>query len=119
MSELSLIAQELVVIGQGRMLAAGSVEDVVGSVAPTVTRVVTADAGTLATLLEGPGVSVTLVDGETLDVQGRTAREVGAVAAAQGVTLYELSTHRLSLEEAFMRITRSSVEYGIHQEVAA
>jgi ABC-2 type transport system ATP-binding protein len=119
MSELSLIAEDLVVIGQGKLLAAGSVEDIVESVSPSTTRVVTPEAGALAATLQGPGVSVTSVDGRTLVVQGRTAREVGTIAAAEGIALYELTPHRLSLEEAFMRITRNTVEYGVRQEVAA
>lgn len=119
MSELSLIAEDLVVIGQGRLLAAGPVEDIVSSVAPSTTRVVTPHAGALGLALQGSGVSVTSTDRETLDVQGRTAREIGTIAAAEGITLYELTTRRLSLEEAFMRITRDAVEYGVRQEVAA
>jgi len=119
MSELSLIAQDLVVIGQGKLLASGSVDDIVNSVAPSTVRVVTSDAGPLATAIHGAEVTVTSSDRETLLVHGRTAREVGTIAAAQGIVLYELSTQRLSLEEAFMQITRDAVEYGIHQEVAA
>lgn len=118
MSELSLIAQELVVIGQGRLLAAGSVENIVSSAAPGTTRVVTPDAGALAEALQGPEVSVTSTDRETLSVRGRTAREVGTIAADHGITLYELAAQRLSLEEAFMQITRNAVEYSTPQEGA-
>lgn len=119
MSELSLIAEDLVVIGQGRLLAAGTVDDIVGSVAPTTTHVVSPDAGSLAAAIQGPDVSVTSTDRQTLVVQGRSAREIGTIAAAEGITLFELTTRRVSLEEAFMRITRSAVEYGIHHEEAA
>jgi ABC-2 type transport system ATP-binding protein len=119
MSELSLIAQDLVVIGQGTLLASGSVEDIVSSVAPNTIHVVTPDARALANAIQGTEVAITSTDRETLIVHGRTAREVGTIAAAEGIALYELTTHRMSLEEAFMHITRNAVEYGIHQEVAA
>lgn len=120
MSELSLIAEDLIVIGQGKLLAAGSVDDIVSSVAPDSTRVVSNDAETLATALQGTHVSVTSTDRETLLVQGRSTREIGAIAAAERITLYELATERLSLEEAFMQITRNAIDYGINQqEVAA
>lgn len=120
MSELSLIAEDLIVIGQGKLLAAGSVDDIVSSVAPDSTRVVSNDAEKLATALQGTHVSVTSTDRETLLVQGRSAREIGAIAAAERITLYELATERLSLEEAFMQITRNAIDYGINQqEVAA
>src|SRR5690606_2804248 len=70
MSELSLIADDLVVIGQGRLLAAGTVRDIISSVAPTSVRVVTADAAALVTALQGADVTVTALDRETLDVRG-------------------------------------------------
>lgn len=119
MSELSLIVEDLVVIGQGRLLAAGTVDDIVSSVAPTTTHVVSPDAVSLAAAIQGPDVSVTSTDRQTLVVQGRSAREIGMIAAAEGITLFELTTHRMSLEEAFMQITRGAVEYGIHHQEAA
>ena len=117
MSELALIAQDLVVIGQGRLLAAGSVEDIVTSVAPSTVWVVTPDAVALAAALQGPDVTVTSTDRESLHIRGRTARDVGAIAAAENLTLYELATHRLSLEEAFMTITQNAVEYSNAEQV--
>jgi ABC-2 type transport system ATP-binding protein len=38
-------------------------------------------------------------------------RSVGIVAGTAGVTLYELSNHTASLDEAFMELTRDAVEY--------
>jgi ABC-2 type transport system ATP-binding protein len=119
MSELSLIAEDLVVIGQGRLLAAGTVDDVIESVAPQTTRVVTPDASRLADAIQHSDVEVRRSGEGTLFVSGYTAREVGIIAAAQGVTLYELATERASLEEAFMHITRNAVEYTSHEEAAA
>jgi ABC-2 type transport system ATP-binding protein len=118
MSELALIADELVVIGQGRLLAAGSVDEIVSSVSPNSVHVVSPDASALAEHLRGPGVTVTSTDHETLEIEGRTARDVGAIAALEGVTLFELAARRLSLEDAFMQITKNSVEYTTAQEVA-
>jgi len=119
MSELSLIADDLVVIGQGRLLAAGTVQDVISSVAPTTVRVVSPDADRLVSGLQGADVTVTALDRETLDVQGRSAREIGELASTRGVTLHELTTRRISLEEAFMQITQNAVEYGsVAEEVA-
>jgi ABC-2 type transport system ATP-binding protein len=119
MSELSLIAEDLVVIGQGRLLAAGTVDDVIESVAPQTTRVVTPDAPRLADAIQLSGVEVRRAGKDTLYVRGCSAREVGIIAAGQGTTLYELATERASLEEAFMHITRNAVEYTSHEEAAA
>lgn len=117
MSELALIAEDLVVIGRGRLLATGSVEDIVDSVAPSSTRVVTPDPARLTRELQRAGVSVTSQDRETLDVTGLSAREIGTIAADRGIALYGLATHRLSLEEAFMEITRNAVDYRVHRDV--
>ena len=116
MSELSLIAEDLVVIGQGRLLIAGTVDEVIESVAPQMTRVVTPEAARLADAIQAPGIGVRRSDEGTLFVTGRTTREVGIIAAAQSITLYELVTERASLEEAFMHITRNAVEYTSHEE---
>ena len=119
MSELSLIAEDLVVIGQGRLLAVGGVEDVIESVAPQSTRVVTPEAGRLADAVQQRGWRVSRAGDDTLHITGCAAREVGVLAAAVGVTLYELATERASLEEAFMHITRNALEYTSHEEAAA
>jgi ABC-2 type transport system ATP-binding protein len=54
------------------------------------------DAGT------GPGV---------IEITGMDSAEVERLAAAHGITLSELIPLRASLEEAFMELTRDSVEY--------
>lgn len=118
MSELSLIADDLVIIGQGRLLAASTVADFLAAAGPTDVRVVTPDARALMGALQGPGITVTATDSQTLDVQGTGSREIGLTAAAHGLALIELTTRRPSLEEAFMRITHGAVEFSTHEEVA-
>lgn len=118
MSELSLFAEDLVVIGQGRLLAASSIDDFLVAAGAGSVRVVSPDADVLARALDEPGAAVTAVDAQTLQVHGISARRVGEVAATHGVRLAELATHRLSLEEAFMRITDGAAEFTGHQEMA-
>ena len=87
--------------------------------APQTTRVETPDAARLAAAVQRSGIEVRRSGGETLFVNGYTAREVGVIAARHGVTIHELTTERASLEEAFMHITRNAVEYSSHEGVAA
>jgi ABC-2 type transport system ATP-binding protein len=47
------------------------------------------------------------------------ARNVGIVAGAAGITLYELSPRNASLEEAFMELTRTASEYHAGGDLAA
>ena len=45
-------------------------------------------------------------------VTGLSAREIGEIANKNDVPLYELSPQSVSLEEAFMELTRDAVEYA-------
>ena len=63
-------------------------------------------------MLAGPGVEITGRAGsEELQVTGLTAREIGLKAAEHGIALFELTARTVSLEEAFMELTRDAVEY--------
>jgi ABC-2 type transport system ATP-binding protein len=63
------------------------------------------------------GAQVEPVDG-FLEVAHLTTDQVGDAAAAAGVTIHELFLQRSSLEEAFMELTRDSVEYHADTPVA-
>ncbi|GAB7051307.1 ATP-binding cassette domain-containing protein [Catenuloplanes indicus] len=111
MAETALIADHLVVVGKGRLLADTSVQDLINS-AGTGVRVGSDESDRLRGLLARPGVSVSSANDGELDVTGMDAREIGAIASAHGVPLHQLTTRTASLEDAFMDLTRGSVEYG-------
>jgi ABC-2 type transport system ATP-binding protein len=117
MSETALIADHLVVVGRGRLLADTSVAGLLAQTAGGGVRVGVAETARLRSLLAGPDVSVVSTGAEELLVTGLDARQIGRVAAEHGVPLHELSTHAVSLEDAFMDLTRDAVEYaGAAQE---
>ncbi|MEU4561100.1 ABC transporter ATP-binding protein [Actinoplanes sp. NPDC023936] len=118
MSETSLIADHLVVIGRGRLLADTSVESLVAKAAGGGVRVGSPAAELLGSLLAGPDVTVTAAGAEQLVVSGLTSRQIGLIAAEHGIPLFELTAQTVSLEEAFMDLTRESVEYTSHLELA-
>ena len=111
MSEMAVTAEHLVVIGRGRLIADTSVEEFTRSAARTVVRVRCPDIDRLKGLLAGPDVTLTTCGPYTLDVVGLTTDQIGFTAADHGLTLLELSPQRVSLEEAFMELTRDAVEY--------
>ncbi|RPA59076.1 ATP-binding cassette domain-containing protein [Gordonia oryzae] len=114
LTEMSLTAERLVVIGQGRLIADSSVSDFTAS-ARTGVRVRTPQPEQLHSALVSAGLSPR----PERDQQGRpvialddvTTDQVGDVAAAAGVTVHELVAHTASLEEAFMAMTAHAVEY--------
>jgi ABC-2 type transport system ATP-binding protein len=120
MSEMSLTAERLIVIGRGRLIADTTVEDFVRRASGTRVLVRSPQATRLADAIAGPDVAVTVVEPSTIEVAGLTAMQVGEAAAAHGVVLHELTPQQASLEEAFMELTRDDVEYSMHgDEVAA
>ncbi len=110
MGEMSLTAQHLIVIGRGRLLADMSTSEFIAKNSEARTRVRSPQGEQLAAELGRHGGRVTQLDG-FLEVEGMSTDQVGDVAAAQGLTVHELFTQRSSLEEAFMEMTRDSVEY--------
>jgi ABC-2 type transport system ATP-binding protein len=111
MSETAQIADHLVIIGRGRLLADTTVDEFVRESGTGEVKVATGEAGRLRSLLAGPDVTITSDRNEELTVTGVSAREIGAVALRHGVPLYELTPRAVSLEEAFMDLTRDAVEY--------
>jgi ABC-2 type transport system ATP-binding protein len=111
MSETALIADHLVIIGRGRLLADTTVDDFTRQASGGGVKAATTEPGRLRSLLAGPDVTISSSSAEELLVTGRDAREIGAIAAAHGVPLYELTPQSVSLEAAFMELTRDAVEY--------
>ncbi|MEU0794133.1 ATP-binding cassette domain-containing protein [Amycolatopsis sp. NPDC005961] len=112
MSEMALVAEHLIVVGRGRLLADTTVDDLVREAGGDTVQVATADPARLREILAGPGVEISGHAGsEELQVTGLSARAIGLKAAEHGIALFELTARSVSLEEAFMDLTRDAVEY--------
>ena len=111
LSEISLMADELVVIGQGRLIEQCTVTDFIERHADRWVRVRTPRPDALASLLGATGARVDTLDATGLDVHDISCAEVGEVAAANGVVLHELSPQTGSLEDAFLKVTAAAQEY--------
>ena len=110
MTEMAMTADQLVIVGRGRLLADVSVDELVASSASSV-RVRSPQASALRLLLAGDGVTVTTEPDGTLDVTGLGAEDIGSRAAAASLVLHELTTQQVSLEQAFMDLTEDSLEF--------
>jgi ABC-2 type transport system ATP-binding protein len=112
MSEMSLMADQLIVVGRGKLIADTTVEDFIRQASSDTVRVRTPEPQRLALVLAADGVTV--VSGKeqaVLEVQGLRSDQIGDVAAENGIALHELTPEQASLEEAFMRLTHDAVEY--------
>jgi ABC-2 type transport system ATP-binding protein len=112
MSEMAQTADHLIVIGRGRLIKDSSLREMLEGTVERRVLVRATDPGRLADALAAPGVSVTRTPDGTLEVTGMDAAAVSGAAAAQGVLLHELSTQTASLEDAYMSLTRSALEFS-------
>jgi ABC-2 type transport system ATP-binding protein len=111
MSEMALTADHLIVVGRGRLIADTSVDEFVSRASGNVVRVRSPRADDLAAQLAATGVTIVSVEPGLLEVTGLTAPQIGETAAAGGIVLHELMPQQVSLEEAFMDLTRDDVEF--------
>jgi ABC-2 type transport system ATP-binding protein len=120
-SEMSLTADRLVVIGRGRLIAETSVPDFVARSGGRAVKLVTPDQSDFTSALTAAGATVGdgdgdadgdgHVEGASLTVEGLTAPQIGDLAAHHGLRVHELTPITASLEDAFMELTRDEVEY--------
>jgi ABC-2 type transport system ATP-binding protein len=118
LSEVEQTVDRVVIVGAGRLVREGSMEqlrsgaDGAGTVlvrSPEVTR--------FADLLRADGTTVTTEDG-TLTVAGTTPAEIGRRAFAAGVELHELRSRTSGLEEIYFQLTSGSEQFAAPSPVA-
>ena len=110
LSEIQQVADRLVVIGRGRLIADTSTADLLSGLGAERVRVRTVSAPALAEVLMEYGYAVT-VSGEDLEVRGLTADRVSEIAHEHRVRLSHLSAGAADLESAYLELTGGSVEH--------
>ena len=111
MSEMENTADDIIVIGRGKLIANTTIEKFIAENSTETVRVRTPQIDAMAKAVAAAGGTATSNGDGSLLVQGLPTERVGDVAFRAGVRLHELSQARASLEEAFMELTADSVEY--------
>jgi ABC-2 type transport system ATP-binding protein len=113
MSEMEYTADHLIVIGRGKLIADCSMSEFIARSSGASVRVRTPSAADLIAAVTAQGATAVMSSEvkDAIEVRGMTAEAVGDIAYDKGLRLHELATVRASLEEAFMELTASSVEY--------
>jgi ABC-2 type transport system ATP-binding protein len=114
LSEMALMADHLVVIGKGRLIASGPIAEFVRGSRHSAVVVRTPDAGALAEVLERAGHTVEAGQDGALVVSGADTRTVGDLAFDAGIRVHELTDRVATLEEAFLERTAGTEEYLAH-----
>ncbi len=110
MAEMALTADQLIVIGKGRLIAELPVDEFVACSSKRSFKVRAANLDLLIPSLEDAGALVLRESSSNLTVMNLTAETIGELALEQQNALYEL-TDLCSLEDAFMELTEDAVQY--------
>jgi len=106
LAEVAQMVDEVVIIDRGRLITQGPVDSIVAHMGQGV-AVRSPHADRLVDLLVAMEATVTRFDHERLMVSGIDIEDVGRVAAANNLTLYELREEGMSLEDTFLSLTGS------------
>jgi ABC-2 type transport system ATP-binding protein len=112
LAEMQLLADHVVVIGRGRLLADEPLDQLLGRSVREQVLVRSPDAGRLAELLAPTGAAVDRTGDGELTISGVGAEVVGDLAHGRRLRLHQLTTRSASLEAAFLGLTRGDVEYA-------
>ena len=111
MGELEDMADHVVVIGRGRLVADTSVAVLLAGASRGLVTLRTGQPEPATTVLSEAGATVVAAGPDTLTVSGFASERVAALLGAHAVPFSEVSVHRATLEDAYMELTRESVEF--------
>jgi ABC-2 type transport system ATP-binding protein len=111
MSELQDTASHLVVVGRGKVIADASVADLLAAASDGRVTLRTTARTEAMTVLARAGATVAASERDTLTVSGLDPERIVALLGEGAVPFAEVSTHRATLEEAYMDLTRDMVEF--------
>jgi ABC-2 type transport system ATP-binding protein len=111
MGELQGIAEHIVVIGRGKVLADASVEELVARASGDQVLLRTPTPDEAARVLQRAGASATAVGGNTLNVSGLEAQRLVEALGAAGVAFSEVTAQRATLEDVYLQLTSGETEF--------
>ena len=111
MSEMALTADEVIIVGKGRLITQLPTSELLAQSSQRFVRVRSPGIARLQAVLDREGAVTTTEDDGSLSVRGLDEVAIGELAATIPVVLHELAPQSASLEEAYMELTEDSVEF--------
>ena len=111
LSEMSQLADNVVVIGKGTLLADTSMKDFIASNVSSSVLVRTSKLAELEKLLKDNKINNKRSDGGLL-LSGVKTDDVGKLAYQSKIPILELTTKSASLEQAFLEVTAGTEEFS-------
>ena len=111
MGEVQDVADHVVVVGRGRVLADASVDALVARASGDEVLIRTSSPAEAVTTLQQVGAAATVIDGNTLSVSGLETQHVVDVLSQAHVRFSEVSAQRATLEDVYLQLTSGEVEF--------
>lgn len=111
LSEMSQMADNVIVIGKGKLIASTSIKELVAGNSKSTVFVRSSNITKLEDVLKQKSIAAKQLN-HGLEITGAKTDEVGKLAFSAGIPLLELSTHSASLEEVFLELTEGSEEFS-------
>jgi ABC-2 type transport system ATP-binding protein len=114
LDEIAQMADNVVVIGKGKLITSTTVSELVTGSAHTKVFVRSSQQAKLQAALKKAGIAS---QGEAggLTISGHQTDDIGKLAHEAGVPILELTNQHASLEEAFLELTAGSQEFQASQ----
>jgi ABC-2 type transport system ATP-binding protein len=116
LSEMALMADNVVVIGKGKMIADTSIAKLLADNAHSSVLVRSPKLSQLQNALSKAKASVKETENGLL-IEGMTTDDIGKLAFKDGLPIYELSMQNASLESVFLELTAGAREYTSQTEI--
>jgi ABC-2 type transport system ATP-binding protein len=117
LAEMSQMADNVIVIGKGKLIASTSIKDLVASNKSSSVFVRTVVPNKLQRILQEKSLTVRSAD-DGLEVSGVKTDVIGKLAFAANIPILELANHNASLEDIFLELTEGAEEFRAHEEKA-
>jgi ABC-2 type transport system ATP-binding protein len=115
LSEMELLADDVVVIARGQLIAAEPMPAFLSRAAGSAVVVRSPQSAKLSEVLTAQGIPSSTDGSNTLVIPNQTTDRIGEIAFTNGISLSELSPRTASLEQVFLELTESGQEYRIGQ----
>ena len=116
MSELQDVADHVVVIGRGRVLADAGVEELLARASGDQVRLRTPAPTDAARVLRDAGAAVSVIDTDTLSVTGVGAEKLVEMLGGARVPFSEVTAQRATLEDVYLTLTNGEAEFRASSE---
>jgi ABC-2 type transport system ATP-binding protein len=108
LSEIELLADDVIIIAAGRLAAQGTVASVAGSISGGGRTLVRSPGVAKLAAALGSGAVVTPAGPDEVYVTGAAAAVIGDAALRAGIAIHQLVTQSPDLEEAFLELTKAT-----------